>query len=447
MSIILYLTILIYFCPFQQLCYLWPYCLLSYIFLIYRFRIKLDFCSKWFLKWIFIGFVLFITSSILNFSNINNFFWSCITYGSFFVLFFALLLIDTSKICFKKVFIWFFLLSFAQVFIGYYQMISAYNFSTFNPFKLDMGAGDFFVGTLFVKWNSAILAVKLFMLLFILLFCLINRIKLSNIILVIFALFGCILPSSMTTVVCGVVSIIVYFLPDIKKNILNLKVKKVYLYLIIFLCTFCILNIIIQKDNVQYAENIIISTSKIVEGQYSVRKLIAYKNGFIDLFCENPLNAIWGVGPGNFSSRASALVSGNYLVNQPEYIHVTPAYYAEKYIIPLWQKSVDGSANQPYASWLSVFSEYGILGVSLFMLFFYKFFKTLNFIIKYDNVFYNNICNGIALFSVFLMIIFFFDNWLEMPQVMGPYAVFAVLLIKHCSFLQKSVEIFNDKKT
>ncbi len=81
---------------------------------------------------------------------------------------------------------------------------------------------------------------------------------------------------------------------------------------------------------------------------------------------------VFGTGVGNFTSRAAAMVSGQYFKAQPFFISITPSIEMQRYVLPYWNHGmydqiVGGSIgnsmiNEPFNTHLSVLSECGVLG-------------------------------------------------------------------------------------
>lgn len=83
-----------------------------------------------------------------------------------------------------------------------------------------------------------------------------------------------------------------------------------------------------------------------------------------------PLQPIVGLGPGNYSSRAAMIRSGLYLSggSLPLPAYATPE--SERYILSLWRDFLlyrigGGSTYFPFYSWLSLYGETGVIGVSV----------------------------------------------------------------------------------
>ena len=122
----------------------------------------------------------------------------------------------------------------------------------------------------------------------------------------------------------------------------------------------------------------------------------------------HPYNLVFGLGLGNFNDRVSAVA----LI--PEYnpqirflLNLKPSIIASDLIGKGWP--MQSVINQFFSDFVSIFTELGILGVSLY---FYLYNKVTNLFNKSETIF------NIALFYLFYMFILgIFDNWLQYPQV------------------------------
>jgi len=87
---------------------------------------------------------------------------------------------------------------------------------------------------------------------------------------------------------------------------------------------------------------------------------------------ESPEISVVGLGPGQFTSRASLIGTGYYFggIFSPRPLPLLPTGMSEefrRYMLDLWVQSQAtpwlGSTHQPFFSWMSVFTEFGILPV------------------------------------------------------------------------------------
>lgn len=85
-----------------------------------------------------------------------------------------------------------------------------------------------------------------------------------------------------------------------------------------------------------------------------------------------PWQPLIGLGPGQYSSRASLIRSGQYLQGGrlllPDHAHPL----AERYILSEWRGFVEMSRTSstffPFYSWLTVYGEFGLIGLTVVML-------------------------------------------------------------------------------
>ncbi|HVE92180.1 MAG TPA: hypothetical protein VNE62_07770 [Actinomycetota bacterium] len=94
---------------------------------------------------------------------------------------------------------------------------------------------------------------------------------------------------------------------------------------------------------------------------------------------EYPSMIAWGLGPGQFSSRAALIGTGLYfggpLNPRPlPFIRGDISEPQDRFLMDLWLAAARagdygyGSSQQPYYSWLSVYTEFGLLAVALVVL-------------------------------------------------------------------------------
>jgi hypothetical protein len=127
---------------------------------------------------------------------------------------------------------------------------------------------------------------------------------------------------------------------------------------------------------------------------------------------EYPAMPYIGLGPGQFSSRASLIGSGRYFGNffKPTPVPlITPKKSApmEKFVIPIWTWSASvsyfGSTQQPFYSWLSIYSEFGFLGSLIVIgIFIYLLVKTILLKVNRQNSLNNFVFQTGVLFLFFL---------------------------------------------
>jgi hypothetical protein len=175
------------------------------------------------------------------------------------------------------------------------------------------------------------------------------------------------------------------------------------------------------------------------------KALIRYETFFV-IPKEYPAMPLIGLGPGQFSSRASLIGSGRYFGSfyTPKAVPLlTPKTSApmEKFVIPIWAWSARvwyyGSTQQPFYSWLSVYSEFGFVGSSIvisivtFLLIKAKFLRT-----NRQNILYR------ILFQVGVLFLFFLgaqENYWEVAQAIFIGLILLKLLYANMLYSGKQV--------
>ncbi len=153
-------------------------------------------------------------------------------------------------------------------------------------------------------------------------------------------------------------------------------------------------------------------------------KAIVYKDLFVNLPQEYPNMPYIGIGPGNFSSRASLIGTGYYFggFNDPIDLPLlepktSPA--TDKYIIPLWRWISElpwsaGSTLKPFSSWISTIGEFGLL---VFLIIFGFIIKKVFMGIGVKNNEERLINFSVSAFWIFFFISGFQNNYWEVPQM------------------------------
>ncbi len=160
-----------------------------------------------------------------------------------------------------------------------------------------------------------------------------------------------------------------------------------------------------------------------------------------DAFTEIPREYIWqpfiGFGPGQFSSRASLIGTGLYFGSpeDPRIIPFLPQEMSQPFretILDLWLSTPrDGinnsSTSKPYFSWLSVYSEWGMLGVIVFMIGGVGVLFRLRRLCRLSASPYNRLVAwSLATSVMFLFLLGVQENYWEVPQAI----LVGILLMK-----------------
>lgn len=133
---------------------------------------------------------------------------------------------------------------------------------------------------------------------------------------------------------------------------------------------------------------------------------------------ENTKIILFGVGPGQYTSRASLISSGEYISStMPDFL-TGKSYYFSQYVSPLIQlhKQIgEGSAiAQPYYGLLSILMEFGLPIVILFLFLLTYEVKNLLSLRKYKEI--RILCNYNLFFIFFLLFCSMIENYFEFVQ-------------------------------
>ncbi len=168
--------------------------------------------------------------------------------------------------------------------------------------------------------------------------------------------------------------------------------------------------------------NISSLSSKLVEFENPKSKV--YKNLFTEMPSEFYLMPFIGLGPGQFSSRASLIGSEYYFggIQNPIDLPVIEQEISaatNKYIMPKWIWISElpfsaGSTLHPFSSWITIIGEYGLLFfIIIGIIFFRKIFRIRRNITNYQKL----VNFSISAFWIFFFISGFQENYWEVPQM------------------------------
>lgn len=182
------------------------------------------------------------------------------------------------------------------------------------------------------------------------------------------------------------------------------------------------------RTNFGYMRNIY---QNLVTGSYPRSRVVMHV--IQDIPEEYPLMPLLGLGPGQFSSRAALIGTGLYFGGplNPRPIPFLPQNMSaplEDYLLVEWIRALTNpytsSIKQPLFSWLSLYSEFGMLGVLLLL----GFITTTLVRLKQKSVSHRQKLFAAAATTSILFLLFlgFQENYWEIPQ-----SIFlGILLIK-----------------
>lgn len=143
-----------------------------------------------------------------------------------------------------------------------------------------------------------------------------------------------------------------------------------------------------------------------------------------------PLVYVIGLGPGQYSSRAGLMSSGDYFDQKVSFLPNEVSQPFKEHVSVTWKAYTEDAAgfgnstmHRPFFSLLSVFAEFGLIGFGLFvgiigalffklrkLFFFYKGLQVTNYYLCF--------CLGVFLITLFNVSVF--ENYLETTQAILP---------------------------
>lgn len=170
-----------------------------------------------------------------------------------------------------------------------------------------------------------------------------------------------------------------------------------------------------------------------------------------DAIIEMPqeIHEIWifGLGPGQFSSRAGLIGTGEYFRAELPFISRTPTSAYERFGYTHWDtyrkhNGIYGNStmHRPFFSMLSLFTEIGALGIGviflMMMVYLMKKASKFHYFLNRKQSLYANLAFGNGIMVLFLFYIAFFENYLEASQAIFP----GLLLLRYSDSLLKAKE-------
>jgi hypothetical protein len=160
---------------------------------------------------------------------------------------------------------------------------------------------------------------------------------------------------------------------------------------------------------------------------------------FVAMPEEYPLMPVIGLGPGQFCSRAGLIAGGVFFGGPRDRTRSIPLIDPEltdplnRYHLDLWYSSFgsqyDGSNYRPFSSWISVYSEFGLVGFLLACLF------VVRLLLRARR--WRATREGAAMAFVFttgVLLMFFLgfqENYWEVPQALFPGVLYLYILYRH----------------
>lgn len=345
-----------------------------------------------------LSFIFSVLGFVLNFTSFNNLFWAAFNFLP--ILLVGLVFIKVDKDSLLSASVWF--MGVQLLFLTFQYLKLAVSSGKLNIFNGNQSAGDHMVGTLGAF--STPLAVV---------FCILTLVYMKEyvetrsrkyVIYAVLAFIAAILPGAM--------SVLFVFFFALFCSVIFMQLRsnnksgrfKVVLALMAFLS----IGALTQSNNIDYGYRML---DKI--GNHGLPfKAYLYERTFTAGIGTGDI-PFYGVGAGNFSSRAAMIVSGEYLLNQPWFIPVTPSTQTEQYITNIYSKinygedvmGFDGGSmvSEPFSQYLSVLAENGILGLLALIAVLYILFRKS--VVSSDIYMLTFVC--------FVAVLLFTNAWLE----------------------------------
>lgn len=302
-------------------------------------------------------------------------------------------------------------------------------FSAITTRSLDIGNGDVVRGTIEPGFRAAglggnvMFAILISALLIFVLAASGLRFSLFRMIVYGTVLLSWVIASVLHTILffgCAILlAVIVVKVPKHGRAIIR-RLSKFRVYLLAILVLLAVLLPIFLPNNLETVPRFLSFTFDIQENAYSEKA----RSTFFALFRlpeEAPLQPLIGLGPGQYSSRASLIMSGQYLQGTSLPLPHYASALTEKYILALWnsvkQRPGMGSSYFPFYSWLSLYTEMGIIGILAALLILVN--LTLN-IRRWNSVEFPGLSIAMLTLLFYIAFLGIQDNYWEFTQAIFP---------------------------
>lgn len=156
-----------------------------------------------------------------------------------------------------------------------------------------------------------------------------------------------------------------------------------------------------------------------------------------EMYADTPLLAVVGTGPGSYGSRAAVARSSPEDLGKPQGSKIpeafvqTPAplkrylaqFYDPDYVDQVVRAGVSGTYYTPFSTWNAVFGELGLIGAFVLLLVLWRVLRrSLDMAAKTIHI--RPLAYTAAVSCIALAILFSYENWLEYPKLMVPFALF-----------------------
>ncbi len=405
---------------------------ISLLFLII-FSNKLHFSLKTLLFYILFSLLIFC-SIFFNTQNLPNALFFIFTFSPWLLMgirFSENLSEEKLKMFFK----WIAWITLFESFLGLYQLAESY-YQAGKVFQLSIG--DDIFGSLLTY--SPIYFFKMTLQSMLLLLVAL-RTKSNRLFYFVTGLFGLIMGFSVCSLSSiGVFIFCLFFYLSIKLMLLLLSqpiekiIKNIFTAIFTISLTFYALNKT-QGTNLHHLADFASQILNMkIESSYRMNKVRSYYTLFDNIFFEDPPKIITGVGPGNFGSRSSFILAGNYLSENPTWLPQYQSDEYKKYIHRMWNKELsekyEGSIlAMPSSSLFGILSDLGVMFFILMLGALFLFFRQLyqQKMIYHDFIYKGTIIELTIFASSFILLLSLLDFWLEFHAVVNFLAVLVII--------------------
>jgi hypothetical protein len=428
---------LICWSPFNFLAYLAPFIFTFWIILATRSKVIIRNTVIFFFCCIYL---LVFYKAINSDFVFGNGILSVITYGSFLPIFVIPTKYLTNNFLIKKIFTLICIITILEILLGFVQI-------TYSYIHTNNIAGDYIEGTIHpglepeASFSNPIFATIIsFSLIFI--FSFQNHYgnkKLTILFGVIISLLASVVHVTLFILLAIIISVILYRPNFFRKGIIS---KIIYPLIILLAVGPVSIQFMRLNKNIGNYYPVFL---RLIKSEYP--KTLAVSNFYNNETKNNLLITYFGLGPGQYLSRASFISTGKYFggpLSESQFkiplTKMTKSF--SKNLNDLW---IDSIANikwgrsvisYPHSSWFAILTEFGILGVTIVLFFLVKIIiKTKRNSIIYDN---NNLGFFVGSVSLGIFFLGFIENYWEIPQ-----AIFIGLilskLVYSCLMYPKSI--------
>ncbi|REE01634.1 hypothetical protein C7460_103151 [Marinoscillum furvescens DSM 4134] len=324
-------------------------------------------------------------------------------------------------------------LSIVEFFIGLAQL------ALFQGFQLEFtgNAWDKVIGTT-LSQSSHVYSIKMLFQGFLLLlnYQTISRQYTRNINLISIAILasflGALISSYMIGIIMATIALIFYYSIQFFKSFIHAfvffkinkrRVRSTFIQVSVFIVISIFGTILFAKVQPGNFKLISIVIERLISvdfsDQYKFQKIFAFEQTYQKVVKKDIGTFMFGLGAGQYSSRAALILTGDYLNPHPSYFPISMSNETRQIIFPLWndkqQARFRGSVlAMPSSSLLSVIAEFGLIGFIILMYLFRILYSIRN--TRSESIIISFV-GAIPILTVLLFSQLIMDLWLEFASL------------------------------